>query len=112
MSTVFAVYHLFSKFQRSKYITACNMLGNKKLTRSDLKKWAPTILSCDCVFSPIMFRSIVDVLDAKMQCEGQTFSISLKIFCFNGILSMTACSQREVVHVILYKLRNEQKNNI
>ena len=49
--------------------------------------------SCEVVFSPTIFRAMVDVFVAKMQCGGQAFSISLKIDCFSGIFSITAYKQ-------------------
>lgn len=52
--------------------------------------------SWELVFSPTTFRSMVDVFVAKMQCGGQTFSISLKIDCFNGIFSTTAQKRKYI----------------
>jgi hypothetical protein len=39
---------------------------------------------------------MVDVFVAKMHWGGQIFSISLKIFCFKGTLSITACKSKKL----------------
>lgn len=70
-----------------------------------LKKCAPTIRSWDLVFSPIKFKSIVEVLLASMQWGGQYFSRSAKICCFNETFSMTACSMAQFSNPELAKIK-------
>jgi len=88
-TTIGTFFIFFPTFIRSTIICgevfSIQTISRSGITCAGLKrKCAPTIRYWTFVFALMGLRSIMDVLEAKMQCAGQIFSRSINISRFNG----------------------------